>query len=109
MLLRILLGLTAWGLASALAWWFATRTRQKFEKELRSELRVMEADGTLPPELRGLDLDYVPLSGFGLEVSRGDLWRIWIADLLRSLWWIWMPLLLVICLLVAILYGKSTA
>ena len=90
--------------------WFAIRTRRKFEKSMRSDdLRTMQADGTFPPELRDLNLDIIPLSGFGMNVSPRDLRRVWIADLLQSLWWIWIPTVIGICLLIALTVGKSSS
>lgn len=105
----MLIALLAAGLLIGYGLWFAIRTRRRFEKSMRSdELRAMQADGTIPPELRDLNLDLIPLSGFGMEVSSRELRRIWLADLLQSLWWIWIPAVLAVCLLIAAFVGSRS-
>lgn len=107
---RILIALVSAGTVIAGGLWFAVRTRRRFEKTFRSDdLRAMQADGTLPAELRDANLDIMPLTGFGMQVSSSELRRIWFADLLQSLWWVWIPFVLTICLLAATFIGLSSS
>lgn len=107
---RIVYALGAAGVLIGSGLWYAIRTRRRFEKTFRSDdLRAMQADGTLPAELRDANLDIMPLTGFGMQVSSSELRRIWFADLLQSLWWIWIPAVLAVCVIAAALIGNSSS
>jgi hypothetical protein len=84
---------------------FIRHTQRSIEQQIRQTLRDSKERGELPPELQGVDLDTVPLSDFGFPLSRRDQATVAIAGLLSEYWYVWVPLIVVLCFGVAALAG----
>jgi hypothetical protein len=88
---------------------FIRHTQRSVEQQFRQALRHMKEKGELPPELQGVDLDTVPPSHFGIPLSRRDQATVAIAGLLFEYWYVWIPLIVVLCFGVAALAGGRPA
>ena len=74
--------------------------------EIRQTFREQEAAGTLPAELRNVDIDSVDFTDFGLEVSEGTMFKAAIAEWLLVGWMIWVPVVVVACLGIAAILSR---
>lgn len=84
---------------------FVAWTHSSLTKQVRADVKKMAAEGTLPAELKGVDLDEITLDGFGVELSSGDLLRLSIADTLSSFWFICIPLVFGLCVGIAYFFS----
>jgi hypothetical protein len=64
----------------------------------RDQLKAAAQAGKLPDSMKGVDLDTVPLTDFNVELPDWMILLVNIADLLRDLWFVWIPLVFVVCL-----------
>jgi hypothetical protein len=80
---------------------------RSFLDRFRQQLRADAAAGKLPRELEGVDLDSVTPEGFDVRVSDAEMTRMQIADLLSHLWFVWAPLVVVVCLGMAWILGPK--
>ena len=85
---------------------YVLQTKAALQSQVRADLRQMKADGTLPPELENLDIDTADFEGWDVEVSEGMMLRAEIANALAGLWFVWIPLVVSVCLAVAYVTGK---
>jgi hypothetical protein len=90
------------GLLSASALAYGSQIRADFYERLRESFRQSKADGA--PELANVDIDTMQMSDFGIELSRKEIRKIQFAELIQGGWFVWMPLLLVLCLGAAYLW-----
>lgn len=61
-------------------------------EDLRGSLRTAKAEGTLPKELEGVDIDNFTLEGWEIRLSQKAMRQIWISDWLLYGWHIWIPI-----------------
>lgn len=92
----------------AAALFYAGRVQRRFVEKLRQSMRDAKAAGTLPDELKDVDLETITPRGFALEVSREELTRITISDMLRHLWYVWIPIVIGICFGIAWYLGPNS-
>jgi hypothetical protein len=43
----------------------------------------------------------------GIELPSSAIWRIWLADMMIDFWWFLIPVLFLICLSVAMIFGHA--
>jgi hypothetical protein len=91
------------GVIVAIAFAYASSIRAEFYKDIRESLKKAKAEGTLPPELTNVDVETMPLSDFGIELSREQRRRVSLADFILGGWSMWAPLVVLICFGVAYL------
>ena len=106
---RYLIAVLVAGALIGVGFWFVKSTRREVEESLRCDLHAMKAAGTLPPEWQNVDLDTIPIADMNLQVSPELVRKIRIADLLQALWWIWIPAIVGISLLVAAVVGRTSS
>jgi hypothetical protein len=44
--------------------------------------------------------------GGGVELPSGAIWFVWLADMIFDFWWLLVPLVLIVCFGIAILFGS---
>jgi hypothetical protein len=64
-------------------------TLRAFEAQTRQALRQQRKDGTLPPELQGVDVETVEIRDFAVHVPSGLELRLELAHLLTAFWYAW--------------------
>jgi len=69
-------------------------------EQFKQDLKDQKAAGLLPPEYEGVDLDHLE---FGMQVPSNVMIRMDIARTLADLWYIFIPLVFVLCIGFAIL------
>jgi hypothetical protein len=89
------------GALAAYAWWDG----QIMERAARRHLRQRQQEGTLPPPLRGVDLDTLNLSQYTVPVTEDVQIRQDAARMLAFFWYLWAPAVVGLCLVVAALRG----
>lgn len=77
---------------------FVWSTRQALHQKLRAELQAMAARG----EISQAEADAGEITDMGMELPEADKFRIGIADLLVGFSFVLIPLLVVLCLGVAV-------
>jgi hypothetical protein len=91
---------------------FVRQTRQAFEQLYRHALLREQQKGTLPPELQGVDIHTADLKAlgvdFGMQLPASMHRRLQWALLLSEYWYVWGPLVAMLCLAAAALYGLVT-
>src|SRR4051812_8312896 len=85
---------------------FAWLTIREVEGELRNSLRRQQEAGELPPELQGVDIESVDIRQFAMKLPPEQEGRLALAQGLAGLWYIWAPLVVILCLAVAALVGR---
>jgi hypothetical protein len=45
--------------------------------------------------------------GTGVELPSSTIWRIWLADMIIDFWWFLIPLLFIVCIGVAMMFGSA--
>jgi hypothetical protein len=70
-----------------------THFRRALAEELRS-LRLQRDAGERPTETQGVDIDALDPSGMGVELSRGQIVLVTVADWLVSFWYVWVLLVM---------------
>jgi hypothetical protein len=80
--------------------------------DVRSRVRdsalAAQAAGTLPARWQGRDIDSIPPSATGIELSSDVRYRVQIADFIVSFWFIWAPLIMIVCIGTAAFFRKQT-
>jgi len=89
---------------------FSWQTTRSFHDQLRQSLREQKQAGELPAEWQGIDPDTVDISklGFQMKVPRGMETRLQIALLLTDLWYVWVPLVVAVCFVIALFIGRRS-
>lgn len=81
--------------------------RREFVALRRQQLKDLEQAGQLPPKYQGVDLDTVtPPANLGTELPTGMKRRIQLADFIISFWFIWAPLIMIVCVGTAAFFRK---
>jgi hypothetical protein len=75
--------------------------KQAFIEDFRQRLRTAKAEGTLPKELEGVDLDTFNLEGWEVRLPKNAERQIWLADWLLYGWHLWVPATIIISMVVA--------
>ena len=109
MFVRYLIAMIVAGVVIALALGYVFRVRAELYDGLREQLRQSKADGTLPPELANVDIETMPLSDFGIELSSSMKRKVTIADFILGAWIVWIPLLILLCLGAAYILPRRTS
>jgi hypothetical protein len=90
---------------------YIRQTDRVLEQAIRQALMKQQQAGTLPPELQGVDLQTVNLKemgGFQMSLPVGLEQRLKLSLMLTDFWYVWGPLVVVICLGAASLVGFAT-
>ena len=77
---------------------FIRNTRHALEQKLRAELQTMAARG----EISQAEADAGDVSDMGMELPESELFRINMADILMGFSFVWVPLVIALCLGVAV-------
>lgn len=86
---------------------FAARARSALFERVRQQFREAQAAGTLPPELKDVDVETLEFSDLGVELSEDDLRRLSAADFLTRMWFVWVPTVLVVCFGIAAMWPRK--
>jgi hypothetical protein len=81
--------------------WLTTRS---FQELIRQSLRNQKQAGTLPPEWQSIDVETVDISKLGdfqMKVPHAMELRLQIALFLTDLWYVWIPIVVLLCLAMA--------
>jgi hypothetical protein len=79
---------------------YIQQTKRTFEQLVGQTLLKQQRDGTVPPELQDVDIeaaDVSKLHGFAITVPKALMRRIRIAMALTDWWYIWGPMVLIVC------------
>jgi hypothetical protein len=90
---------------------YIRQTSRLIEQTMRRALLKQQLAGTLPPELQGVDIqtaDLSKLGDFGMTVPAALMRRIRMTMALTDWWYIWGPLVLIVCFGSAALFGRAT-
>ena len=84
---------------------FAWVTIRQTEARIRAALRQRQEAGELSPALQGMDIDRADLSDFNMKLPSAEEGKLAFARAIASLWFIWAPVVVVLCISVAVLIG----
>jgi hypothetical protein len=90
---------------------YIRQTDGVLKQALRQSLLKQQQAGTLPPELQGLDLQTVDLGKFGdfqMQLPAAVETRLKLSYLLADYWYVWGPMVVVLCFGMAALFGSVT-
>src|SRR5262245_6026433 len=75
-------------------------TFRSFEAQARETLRRLQQAGTLPRAWQGIDVETVDIWHLGMQLRAPPEWetRLPIAFLLADYWYVWVAVVLVVCL-----------
>jgi hypothetical protein len=90
----------------AAAFAYASHTRSAFVESLRQDLRDAKAAGTLPAEMQDVDIEKLDLADMGIEVTPGQMRRLSIADFIDEIWYLWAPMVLLVCFGIAAVFAQ---
>jgi hypothetical protein len=99
-------GQTAFGIAFvaasiiiAMGAFFAWANRDIVERTIRQGLKTQQQQGKLPPELQNADIDRIDLDDLEIDVelTPGILFRHDMAVFFSEVWYIWVPVVLLLC------------
>jgi hypothetical protein len=107
MLKPYLIAVIAAALMVAGAFAFASLTRSEFIESLRQDLRDAKAAGTLPAEMQNIDIETLDPADMGVEVSPGQMRRLWLADVIENIWYLWAPMTVLVCLGIAAVFAQK--
>jgi hypothetical protein len=89
---------------------YVRRTDRVIEQAIRQMLAKQQQAGTLPPELQDIDprtADLGKLGDFQTSLPRGIERRVKLSYWLAGYWFVWVPLVVVLCLGVASMVGRA--
>jgi hypothetical protein len=89
---------------------YVRQTNQSMEQLIRQAFLRQQQAGTLPPELQGVDIqnaDLKTLGDFGMQLPAATERRLKWAMLLSEYWYVLAPLVTILCLAAAALYGSA--
>jgi hypothetical protein len=95
------------GLIAASALAYGSHIRAEFQRELRESFRQSKAGGAT--ELVNVDVETMQLSDFGIELSRKDIRKCQLANVIQDAWFVWSPLLLALCFGAAYLWPRFSS
>jgi hypothetical protein len=104
--LRYILALVIAVLVIGLGVLYVRLTLRALEAQTRQALRQQRKDGTLPPELQGVDVETVEVRDFAMQVPSGLEIRLELAHLLTAFWYVWVVVVVTGSLAVAALVGR---
>jgi hypothetical protein len=86
---------------------FSWLTVRAFHAQVRQTLREQKAAGKLPAELQDIDPETWDSSkiDFQMKLPRGMETRLQIVFWLTDLWFVWVPLVFILCFIAAMLMG----
>jgi len=89
---------------------FAWANHDIIERTVRQGLKLQQQQGELPPDLQNADIDKFDLEDreIAVELPSGILLRNDIALLLSNLWYLWAPVVLLICFGAAAFLSSSS-
>lgn len=105
---RYVLAVVAACFVTVTAFWLSWYWNKLLLDQFHQSLHKAAAAGELPNELRGMDLDNVPLEGFEIKVGSGVLFRRELSTAINRLWYLWIPVIFVICIGTAHVAGRWT-
>ena len=80
---------------------FGRHLKRAFIEDFRQSLRTAKAEGRLPKELEGVDLDTFSPEGWEFRITTKAERQIWLADWLIYGWHIWIPATVIISMTIA--------
>lgn len=107
MLLRYIIAVIVACVLTAGGFGVAASLKQGILKGIRQGLREQKVAGTLPPELQNLDLDTWVPGDVGIQVSSSAMKRMAAAEFILNGWFVWVPLVIAICLGTTALFSRS--
>src|SRR5262249_39596448 len=78
----------------------------RFEQR-RQQLKEQKANGTLPDELKDVDLDKIKWTDFGMQLSSNMHIRLDASMWLQDFWFLAAPFTAIVCLAGAYLWGRA--
>ena len=82
--------------------------RREFVSHFRQQLKDLQKAGQLPAEYQGVDLETaMPRGDFGQELPRGMKLRIQLADFIIAFWFVWAPLIMIVCVGIVAFFRKA--
>jgi hypothetical protein len=87
---------------------YIRNTDRAIEQAIRQALLNQKLAGTLPPELQGIDpqtADLSKLGDFGMKLPAALEHRLQLTYYLTDFWYIWAPLIVLVCMGAAVLFG----
>jgi hypothetical protein len=85
----------------------AALIRRELNSHFRETLRSAQAAGRLPPEMHGQDVETMPLSDMGIELSGNLRYRVQLMQFITGFWFIWAPLIMIGCIGTAAFFRKD--
>src|SRR5207248_2086999 len=89
---------------------FSWLTIRSFHAQIRQSLREQKQSGRLPVEWQGIDPDTVDISKLDLQMKlpSGTETRLQIAFSLTNLWYVWVPLVVAMCFVMAMIIRRRS-
>jgi hypothetical protein len=103
---RYIFAVVAACFVTATAFWLSWYWNKSLLDQFHQSLHKAAATGELPDELKGLNLDNVPLEGFDIKGDGGVLFRYELSTAIAGLWFLWIPMVFAICLGTAYAAGR---
>jgi hypothetical protein len=91
---------------------FSWLTVRDFHALIRQSLRERKAAGTLPAEWQNIDPETVDISKLGdfqMRIPSGMESRLQMSLLLSDFWYVWSPVVVVLCLAMAKMTGRRVS
>jgi hypothetical protein len=88
---------------------FVRQTHNELQErftQVKQQLKTQQAEGKLPPDLQGVDIDTLEPTQFGVRLPADFFKRLMLADLLAAYRLILIPLVFALCLGLALLVDK---
>jgi hypothetical protein len=99
--MRYILAAIVASLVTGAGFGFGRYLKKSFIDEFRQELRTAKAEGRLPKELEGIDLDNFSLEGWEVRLPKKAERQLSLADWLLYGWHSWVPATFVVSIAVA--------
>jgi hypothetical protein len=98
-------------LGFAYSWLTMRSLHAQIADHIGQSLREQKQAGTLPPEWQGIDpdtADVEKLGDFQMQLPRGMETRLQISLWINDLWYLWAPLVVAVCVLLAMFTGRRS-
>jgi len=85
---------------------FSRHIHRSFVERVRQSMRAAKADGTLPKELEGVDIEAENLEGLEVRVSESEERWLTLAWAIEGRWFLWVPVVIAAAFGIAHLMGR---
>ncbi|MBD3673835.1 MAG: hypothetical protein HUJ26_09955 [Planctomycetaceae bacterium] len=92
----------------AALFYYAQSCRQQFLVEFRASLRQEWESGNLPESISEEEIETASPEGWNLSLESKTMNRLGRADIIERLWFLWIPVVVLLCLFLAKLWPNQS-